>query len=112
MERRWYDKDPILKEALELLKLSCEGTQTQAAEFILKLQDEVAGEVLDHVYKIMEEYQGVGKRWYDKDPVVMKAIELLRVAPKHTQRKAALKLLLALEEQSFENLNLNGNDES
>jgi len=36
----------------------------------------------------------------------MKAIELLRVAPKKTQRKAALKLLLALEEQNFENLNL------
>lgn len=105
-DRRWYDKDPILKEALELLKLSCEDTKSSAAEFILQLQEQVAGEVIEHVYEIMNEYEGKGNRWYDKDPVVMKAIELLRVAPKKTQRQAALKLLLALEEKNFENLNL------
>lgn len=105
-ERRWYDKDPILKEALELLQLSCDDTKNSAAEFILQLQEQVAGEVIEHVYQIMSEYEGKGNRWYDKDPVVMKAIELLRVAPKKTQRKAALKLLLALEEQSFEDMDL------
>lgn len=105
-DRRWYDKDPILREALELLKLSAGDTQNSAAEFILQLQEQVAGEVIEHVYEIMTEYAGKGNRWYDKDPVVMKAIELLRVAPKKTQRKAALKLLLALENQSFENLDL------
>ncbi len=105
-KRRWYDKDPILKEALDLLKLSCDETKNSAAEFILKLQEQVAGEVIEHVYSIMSEYSEKGSRWYDKDPVVMKAIELLRMAPKKTQRKAALKLLLALEEQSFENIDL------
>lgn len=105
-ERRWYDKDPILKEALELLQLSCDDTKNSAADFILQLQEQVAGEVIEHVYDIMTTYEGKGTRWYDKDPVVMKAIELLRVAPKKTQRKAALKLLLALEEKDFDNLDL------
>lgn len=105
-ERRWYDKDPILKEALELLQLSCDDTKSSAAKFILQLQEQVAGEVIEHVYEIMNEYEGKGSRWYDKDPVVMKAIELLRAAPKKTQRKAALKLLLALEEKSFDKLEL------
>lgn len=105
-ERRWYDKDPILKEALELLQLSCDETKNEAAEFILQLQEQVAGEVIEHVYQIMSEYENTGNRWYDKDPVVMKAIELLRLAPKTTQRKAALKLLLALEEQSFEKIKI------
>lgn len=105
-ERRWYDKDPILKEALELLQLSCEDTKSSAAQFIMQLQEQVAGEVIEHVYDIMTQYEGKGTRWYDKDPVIMKAIELLRAAPKKTQRKAALKLLLALEEQSFENMDL------
>lgn len=105
-ERRWYDKDPILKEALELLQLSCDDTKNSAAEFILQLQEQVAGEVIEHVYEIMSEYQGKGNRWYDNDPVVMKAMELLREAPKKTQRKAALKLLLALEEQSFDDIEL------
>lgn len=105
-ERRWYDKDPILKEALELLQLSCDETKNSAADFILQLQEQVAGEVIEHVYDIMTTYEGKGTRWYDKDPVVMKAIELLKVAPKKTQRKAALKLLLALEENSFDNIDL------
>lgn len=105
-QRRWYEKDPILKEALELLKLSCDETKTSAANFILQLQEQVASEVIEHVYDIMTRYEGNGKRWYDADPVIMKAMELLRIAPKKTQRKAALKLLLALEDQSFENLNL------
>lgn len=105
-ERRWYDKDPILKEALDLLQLSCDETKNSAAEFIMQLQEQVAGEVIEHVYQMMNEYQGKGNRWYDNDPIVMKAIELLRLAPKETQRKAALKLLLALEEQNFENIDL------
>lgn len=105
-ERRWYDKDPILKEALELLQLSCEDTKNSASQFILQLQEQVAGEVIEHVYDIMTQYEGKGNRWYDKDPVMMKAIELLRVAPKKTQRKAALKLLLALEDQNFDELDL------
>lgn len=105
-ERRWYDKDPILKEALDLLKISCDEQKSDSDKFMLKMQEQVAGEVIEHVYQIMSEYQGRGNRWYDNDPVVMKAIELLKVAPKATQRKAALKLLLALQEQTFENTDL------
>lgn len=105
-ERRWYDKDPILKEALELLQLSCDDTKNSAANFILQLQEQVASEVIEHVYDIMTTYSGKGNRWYDADPVVLKAMELLKAAPKKTQRKAALKLLLALEEKNFENLDL------
>lgn len=98
---RWYDNDPILKEALELLKLQPEETKNEAANFMLKLQEEVAGEVIERVYDIMNTYQGKGNRWYDNDPVMIKAIEVLRNADPKTQRKAALKLLLALEEKSF-----------
>lgn len=104
--RRWYDKDPILKEALELLKLSSEHDKSQAADFMEKLQEQVAADVIERIYDIVTQYNGKGNRWYDSDPVMLKAIELLRVAPPKTQRKAALKLLLALEEKSFDNLEL------
>ncbi len=99
---RWYDNDPILKEALELLKLSPDETKSEAANFMLKLQEEVAADVIERVYEIMNMYQGKGNRWYDNDPMMMKGIELLRNAPPKTQRIAALKLLIALEQNSFE----------
>ena len=102
--RRWYDRDPILKEALDLLRIQPEETKADAADFMIKLQENVAAEVIEHVYEMVKKYEGKGNRWYDKDPVMLKAIELLRVAPPETQRKAALKLLLALEEKSFDNM--------
>ena len=102
--RRWYDRDPILKEALDLLRIQPEETKQEAADFMIKLQENVAAEVIEHVYDMVKKYEGKGNRWYDKDPVMLKAIELLRVAPPATQRKAALKLLLALEEKSFDNM--------
>ena len=105
--RRWYDKDPILREALELLKLKSENGENEdenTSEFIIKLQQEVAKDVIDSVYNMVTKYAGKGNRWYDNDPVMLKAVELLRVAPPETQRTAALKLLTALEMNSSEEL--------
>ena len=106
INKRWYDKDPILKEALELLRLQQDETKSEAAQFLLSLQEQVAGEVIEHVYEIINTYQGKGNRWYDNDPMMIKAVELLRNAPPHIQRVAALKLLTALEQKSFEGVDL------
>ena len=106
ISKRWYDSDPILKEALELLRLQPDDTQKEAAEFMLKLQEQVAAEVIDHVYDIINTYQGKGNRWYDNDPMMIKGVELLRNAPPTLHRIAALKLLVALEQKSFEGVEL------
>lgn len=100
--RRWYDKDPILKEALELLRLQTDETKAEAADYILTLQEQVAADVIERLYETITKYQGKGNRWYDNDPVMIKAIEMLRLAPPKTQRIAALKLLLSLEQKSQE----------
>lgn len=100
--RRWYDKDPILKEALELLRLQADDTKAEAADYILTLQEQVAADVIERLYETVTKYQGKGNRWYDNDPVMIKAIEMLRLAPPKMQRMAALKLLLSLEQKSGE----------
>ena len=98
--QRWYDKDPILKEALELLRLSTDEQKENAKDFMLKLQEDVAQDVIERIYEIVTQYQGKGNRWYDNDPIMIKAVEMLRQADPKTQRIAALKLLLALERGS------------
>ncbi len=98
--KRWYDRDPILKEALDLLRLSTDEQKEQAKDFMLKLQEDVAQDVIERIYEIITQYQGKGNRWYDNDPVMIKAVEMLRQADPKTQRIAALKLLLALERGS------------
>ena len=97
--RRWYDNDPILKEALELLKLQTEDKKTAAAEFIISLQEQVAQDVIERIYEMVTQYAGKGNRWYDNDPVMLRAVEILRHADPKTQRIAALKILLSLEEK-------------
>ena len=98
--KRWYDNDPILKEALELLKLSSDEQKEDAKDYMLRLQENVAQDVIERIYEIVTKYQGVGNRWYDNDPVMIRAVEMLRQADPKTQRIAALKLLLALEKGS------------
>lgn len=106
--RRWYDNDPILKEALELLKLQTDDKKTAAADFIISLQEQVAQDVIERIYEITKQFSGKGNRWYDSDPVMLKAIELLRAAPAKTQRIAALKLLLAMENNNMDELDNDG----
>ena len=102
--RRWYDNDPILKEALELLKLQTAEDKSAAADFIISLQEQAAQDVIERIYEITKQYEKKGNRWYDSDPVMLKAVELLRAAPPKTQRMAALKLLLAMESKNMESL--------
>ena len=108
--KRWYDNDPILKEALELLQLQTDDNKTAAADFIISLQEQVAQDVIARIYEITKKYSEKGNRWYDKDPVMLKAIELLRAAPAKTQRVAALKLLLAMENNDMESLESEDNE--
>ena len=103
-KRRWYDRDPLLKEALELLSISTDNTKDEAARFMLNLQEEVAADVIEKLYEQLQTFEGKGNRWYDSDPVMMRGIELLRVAPPHVQRVAAKKLLTALAQDSFDGL--------
>ncbi len=100
--RRWYDNDPILKEALELLKLQTDDTKSAAADFIISMQEQAAQEVIERIYQLTQEFSKKGNRWYDSDPVMLKAIEMLRMSSPKTQRIAALKLLLALENNSLD----------
>ena len=101
--RRWYDNDPVLKEALELLSVSNDGTKDEASKFLLGIQEEVAKEVIERVYEQVQQFSQKENRWYDNDPVMLKGIELLRAASPDVQRKAAKKLLQTLYKDSPKN---------
>ena len=55
-------------------------------------------------------YSKKGSRWYDKDPVVLKAVELLRQAPPEVQKKAARKLILSLQTNNMNIFNTQDED--
>jgi hypothetical protein len=97
-ERRWYEQDALLSEVLKLLSEYPEEFKAEAGEFLEKLEGEVGAEVVEGFYAEAKRQSGKGKRWYDGDATLFKAIELLRVLPPVVQRQAAERFLGMLKQ--------------
>ena len=94
--KRWYDYDPLLLEIINLLKDYQSELHSQAEIFLQKVEEKVSKEALDRFYEMVKPYNG--NRWYDKDPVISKTVELLRVVPQQIQKQAADSFIQALRE--------------
>ncbi len=99
--KRWYDHDPVLMKVLELLKNYQDELHSQAEVFLRKLEAKISKETIDKFYEMVKPVDGGGKRWYDKDPVISKTVELLRVVPPEIQRTAAEHFLNSLKEMNL-----------
>jgi hypothetical protein len=97
---RWYDYDPVLIEVLDLLRSFQDDVHDQAEIFIQKIEAAVGKEALEQFLAVPKPAE-FGNRWYDRDPVIYKAVELLRVIPPDAQRKAAMHFLEALKKQGI-----------
>ena len=98
--QRWYDHDPVLIEVLDLLRSFQDDVRAQAQVFIDKIESQVGTDVLDEYYSVSRP-KAYGNRWYDSDPVISKAVELLRVVPPDAQRKAAMRFMEAMKKQGI-----------
>jgi hypothetical protein len=98
--RRWYDQDPLLTEVLELLRAYPADVHSQAEIFLKKIEEQIGTETLERFYELSKP-QKTGGRWYDNDPIVARAIELLRVVPPAVQRQAATKFLESMQKQGL-----------
>lgn len=93
--KRWYDYDPLLIEVINLLKNYQSELRSQAEIFLQKVEEQVSKEALDRFYEMVKPFNG--NRWYDKDPVISKTVELLRVVPQQVQKQAADSFIEALK---------------
>ena len=94
--KRWYDHDPVLLKVINLLKDYQDELKSQAVVFLQKIEEKVSKETIDKFYELVKPVNG--SRWYDKDPVISKTVELLRVVPPETQKSAAENFILTLKE--------------
>lgn len=97
--KRWYDHDPLLMEVMELLRNFQDDLKFQAEVFLEKIENHVGKEAIDSFYDKVKPMDG--KRWYDADPVLSKAVELLRIVPENIQRQAAQSFLDSLNKQGI-----------
>lgn len=93
--KRWYDLDPVLSEVINLLQNYQTELRSQAEIFLSEIEKKVSKEAIDKFYELAR--PKVCNRWYDKDPVISKTVELLRVVPPDVQKATAQNFLAALE---------------
>lgn len=98
--KRWYDHDPNLMQILELLRNYQDELKGQAIIFLEKLEEKVSKETIDKFYDMVKPING--KRWYDKDPIISKTVELLRIVPPDAQKAAADNFKKVLKEMGID----------
>lgn len=99
--KRWYDYDPLMLKVINILKDYQTELREQAEVFLNSVQEKVSKEAIDKFCNLVKPING-GNRWYDKDPVVSKTIELLRVVPVEIQQNVAKKFIETLKENGIE----------
>ena len=93
--KRWYAHDPKLLEVIELLKNYQDELREHAVVFLDKLEEKASKEALDRFYDLVKPVNGA--RWYDKDPIISKTVEILRVVPPEVQYACAERFINALK---------------
>lgn len=95
-QRRWYDKDPVLSEAVKTLEQSDDQTQIRIALNLIKIiiEHNIENEKYEAVEDIISAVgQGVDDnrtgRWYDIDTTLKTAMNMLQNCPEATQHLIA-----------------------
>ena len=94
--RRWYDKDPVLSQAVETLEQSDDETQIRIALNLIKII--IEHNIEDEKFEAVEDIiNAVGSglddnrkgRWYDIDTTLRTAMNMLQNCPEDTQKVIA-----------------------
>lgn len=95
-QRRWYDKDPVLSEAVSTLEHSDDQTQIRIALNLIKII--IEHNIEDEKFEAVEDIiSAVGSglddnrkgRWYDIDTTLRTAMNMLQNCPEATQHVIA-----------------------
>ena len=90
--RRWYDKDPVLSEAVRTLEETDDQTQIKVALNLIKII--IEHNIEDEKFEAVEDIiNAVGSglddnrkgRWYDIDTTLRTAMNMLQNCPQATQ---------------------------
>lgn len=99
--KRWYDHDPVLMEVVELLRNYQDELRAQAEIFLEKIEEKVSKETVDKFYAMVKPVNA-NNRWYDKDPVISKTVEILRIVPPEAQKICAQNFIKTLKEMGID----------
>ncbi len=113
--RRWYDKDPVLSQAMRTLKETDDESQIRIALNLIKIISEhnlsdTEFSSVDEIISATEEglKRNKHERWYDIDATLRTAISLLQNCPEDTRsiiaKEMAQMVLESFDDNSEEDI--------
>lgn len=102
-QRRWYDQDPLLSDAMKTLKNASDAEQIRLALHVVKILNEHNLEKDDAAQEQEREdgpvfkYSDKKSRWYDLDNTLKTSIEMLRCCDLETQKLIAGEIVELLQ---------------
>lgn len=116
--RRWYDKDPVLSQAVETLEHSDDETQIRIALNLIKII--IEHNIEDEKFEAVEDIiNAVGSglddnrkgRWYDIDSTLRTAMNMLQNCPPATQHVIAKEMAKMVVDKIKTNQDETGEEE-
>lgn len=116
--RRWYDKDPVLSQAVETLEHSDDETQIRIALNLIKII--IEHNIEDEKFEAVEDIiNAVGSglddnrkgRWYDIDSTLRTAMNMLQNCPPATQHVIAIEMAKMVVDKIKTNQDETGEEE-
>ena len=117
-QRRWYDKDPVLSQAVHTLEQSDDQTQIRIALNLIKIiiEHNIEDEKFEAVEDIINAVgSGIDEnrkgRWYDIDTTLRTAMNMLQNCPEATQHVIAKEMAKMVVEKIKTEEDLDDDDE-
>lgn len=95
-KRRWYDEDPAISLAINLLENTDKETQLLCAKFIKDKSHNFNIYIEEN--KLEDAFNYFCKRWYDEDKEIADAFEYLKLMPFELKKETALEIISKLQE--------------
>ena len=87
MEKRWYDKDPIVKLAVNLMEQSDDIIRSHVADYIIE-EAKSMGIVLSE-----NNFDCFWQRWQDNNMKYFEAMEYLRIIDFETKKEISMEII-------------------
>lgn len=88
--KRWYDLDPTIRLAVDLLEKSSKPLQMQLASYIIEEAKNRGAEIN---INNRDTFNYVWKRWQDKDETMFQAMEYFKIIDFDTKKQLSLEII-------------------
>lgn len=90
-QNRWYDKDPVVRAAVNMLEKASPQVKDRAADYIIE-KSKNSGYVL-----VVNNYEYFWQRWQDNNVKHFLAMEYLKIVDDETKREICAEVVKFIE---------------